>query len=57
MLAQVAVGVMSLPWMCAVTVVVAAQKLLPPRAVVDVPVALAIGTLGIGLLVGAVPVM
>jgi predicted metal-binding membrane protein len=57
MLAQVAVGVMSVPWMCAVTVVVTAQKLLPPRAVVDVPVALAIGALGIGLLVGAVPVM
>ena len=43
----VALGVMSLAWMTVVTVVVLAQKLVPPRASIDVPLALAIVTLGL----------
>jgi len=42
-----ALGVMSVAWMCVVAVVVLGQKLLPPTAWVDVPVALAIVALGI----------
>ncbi len=42
----VALGVMSLTWMSAIAVLVLAQKLLPPRAAIDVPVALAIVALG-----------
>jgi predicted metal-binding membrane protein len=38
---------MSVTWMAVVAVLVLAQKLLPPRAVLDVPVALAIVGLGI----------
>jgi predicted metal-binding membrane protein len=38
---------MSVTWMALVAVLVLAQKLLPPRAAVDVPVALAIVALGI----------
>ena len=49
----VALGVMSVGWMAIVAAVVLAQKLLPPRPVVDVPLALAIVALGI--LVLAVP--
>jgi predicted metal-binding membrane protein len=43
----VALGVMSVVWMVVVTVVVLAQKLLPPRASIDVPLALAIVLLGL----------
>jgi predicted metal-binding membrane protein len=43
----VALGVMSAAWMAVVTVLVAAQKLLPPRASIDVPLALAIVVLGL----------
>jgi predicted metal-binding membrane protein len=43
----VALGVMSVTWMAVVAALVLAQKLLPPRASVDVPVALAIIVLGI----------
>jgi predicted metal-binding membrane protein len=42
----VAVGVMSVTWMAIVGVVILAQKLAPPVAAVDVPLALAIGGLG-----------
>ena len=49
----VALGVMSVGWMAIVAAVVLAQKLLPPRPAVDVPLALAIVALGI--LVLAVP--
>ena len=38
----VALGVMNVAWMAVVAVLVAAQKLLPPRASIDVPLALAI---------------
>jgi predicted metal-binding membrane protein len=43
----VAVGVISLTWMAVTAVLVLAQKLLRPRAAVDVPLALAIVGLGI----------
>jgi len=42
MLLLLAVGTMSLAWMSVITVLVLVPKLLPPRAAVDVPVALAI---------------
>ena len=53
----VALGVMSIPWMAVITVVASAQKFLPPRAAIDVPVALAITGLGILIIVApaAVP--
>jgi predicted metal-binding membrane protein len=47
MLVLVALGVMSITWMTVVAVLVLAQKLLPPRAAIDVPLALAIVALGI----------
>jgi predicted metal-binding membrane protein len=47
----VALGVMSVTWMSVVAALVVAQKLLPPRAVVDVPVALAIVGLGVVIVV------
>jgi predicted metal-binding membrane protein len=43
----VAVGVMSVTWMSVVAILVLAQKLMPPKAAVDVPLALAIVGLGI----------
>ncbi|WP_345626569.1 DUF2182 domain-containing protein [Rugosimonospora acidiphila] len=42
-----AVGVMSLFWMAAVAVLACAQKLLPAKATIDVPLALAIVWLGL----------
>jgi predicted metal-binding membrane protein len=47
----VALGVMSVPWMVVITIIVLAQKLVPPIAVVDVLVALAITGLGIWIIV------
>jgi predicted metal-binding membrane protein len=57
MVLLLAVGAMSVTWMVVVAALVVAQKLLPPRAVVDVPLALAIVGLGILILVApsAVP--
>jgi predicted metal-binding membrane protein len=49
MLVLVAVDVMSVALMCAVAVVVLAQKLLPPRPAIDVPLALAIVALGVAI--------
>lgn len=46
MVILVALGVMSLTWMSVIAVLVLAQKLLPPRAAIDVPIALAIVALG-----------
>jgi predicted metal-binding membrane protein len=46
-----AVGAMSITWMCVVASLVLAQKLLPPRMVVDVPVALATVGLGVAIIV------
>lgn len=43
----VAVGLMSLGWMCVLTALCLAQKLLPARAAVDVPLALAVAALGV----------
>jgi predicted metal-binding membrane protein len=43
----VALGVMSIPWMAVIAVVVLVQKLLPARAAIDVPLALAIAGLGV----------
>jgi predicted metal-binding membrane protein len=53
----VALGVMSLGWMAIITVVVLAQKLLPARTAVDVPLALAIIALGAWIIIApsAVP--
>ena len=47
MVVLLALGVMSVMWMAVVAVLVLAQKLLPPAAWVDVPVAIAIVALGI----------
>lgn len=47
MVMLVAVGLMSVTWMAVVAVLVLVQKLLPPRASIDVPLALAIVVLGI----------
>jgi predicted metal-binding membrane protein len=47
MLMLVALGLMSVAWMSLIAVVVVAQRLLPPKAAVDVPLALVIVGLGI----------
>jgi predicted metal-binding membrane protein len=47
MVMLLALGVMSIAWMCVVAAVVLVQKLLPPRALIDAPVALAIVATGI----------
>jgi predicted metal-binding membrane protein len=47
MLMLVTLGVMSVTWMSAIAVLVLAQKLVPAKAAVDVPLALAIVGLGI----------
>src|SRR5215207_6297049 len=51
MLMLVALGVMSITWMIVIALLVLAQKLLPPRAAIDVPLALAIVALGILIIV------
>jgi predicted metal-binding membrane protein len=53
MLMLVAVSVMSVTWMFVVAAVIVAQKLLPAKAVIDVPLALA--TIGIGVLIIIAP--
>jgi predicted metal-binding membrane protein len=53
MLMLVALGVMSVPWMCVIAVLVLAQKLLPAQAAIDVPLALAI--IGLGVLIVLAP--
>ena len=50
MLMLVALGVMSVTWMLVITVIVVAQKLLPARAAIDMPLALAIAGLGIWII-------
>jgi predicted metal-binding membrane protein len=47
MVMTLAVGVMSIAWMCVVAALVLAQKLLPPRAFIDAPLALTIIAVGI----------
>jgi predicted metal-binding membrane protein len=53
----VALGVMSITWMAVIAVLAVAQKLLPVRAAIDVPLALAIAGLGIWIIIapGSVP--
>ncbi len=53
MLVLVALGIMSVPWMSVITALVLVQKLLPARAAVDVPLALAI--IGLGVLIVVAP--
>ena len=53
MLMVVALSIMSITWMSAITVVVLAQKLLPPKAAIDIPLALAI--VGFGILIIIAP--
>ncbi|MHB8532644.1 MAG: copper chaperone [Solirubrobacteraceae bacterium] len=50
MLVLLAVGAMSIAWMSALAVVVLVQKLLPERAALDVPLALALLALGVLIL-------
>jgi predicted metal-binding membrane protein len=47
MLMLVALSVMSVTWMSVIAVLVLAQKLLPAKAAIDVPLVLAIAGLGI----------
>jgi predicted metal-binding membrane protein len=51
MLMLVTLGVMNVAWMLAMAVVVVAQKLLPPKAAIDVPIALAIVGFGIFIVI------
>ena len=53
MLMLVILGVMSITWMCVIAVVAVAQKLLPAKAAIDVPLALAI--IGFGVLIVTAP--
>jgi predicted metal-binding membrane protein len=53
MLMLVALSVMSVTWMCVIAVLVLAQKLLPEKAAIDVPLALAI--VGLGILIVIAP--
>ena len=53
MLVLVAIDVMSVAWMAAIAAVVFVQKILPAKAVVDVPLALAI--VGVGILIVVAP--
>jgi len=53
MVMLVAVSVMSVTWMCVIAVLVLAQKLLPAKAAIDVPVALAV--IGLGVLIIIAP--
>ena len=53
MVMLVALGVMSIPWMVAIAGLVFVQKLLPAKAAIDVPLALAL--VAFGLLIVAAP--
>jgi predicted metal-binding membrane protein len=53
MLMLLAVGVMSVTWMTVIAILALAQKLLPARAAVDVPLALAV--VGLGVLIVIAP--
>jgi predicted metal-binding membrane protein len=53
MLMQVALGIMSVIWMLAVAILVLVQKLVPAKAAIDVPFALAI--VGFGMLIVIAP--
>jgi predicted metal-binding membrane protein len=51
MVMLVALGVMSVSWMGVIAVIAVAQKLLPAKAALDVPLAAAIGGLGILIII------
>jgi predicted metal-binding membrane protein len=51
MVALIALGIMSVTWMCVIAALVVGQKLLPPKAFVDVPMALVIVVLGVLIVV------
>jgi predicted metal-binding membrane protein len=51
MLMLVALSVMSVTWMCVIAVLVLAQKLLPAKALLDLPLAVAIAGLGVLIVV------
>jgi predicted metal-binding membrane protein len=51
MLILLALGVMSVTWMAVIAVIIFAQKLLPARAAIDVPLALAIAGLGTWIII------
>jgi predicted metal-binding membrane protein len=53
MLVLLALGVMSMPWMCVISVIVVAQRLLPANVAIDAPLALAI--VGLGVLIVIAP--
>jgi predicted metal-binding membrane protein len=53
MLMLVAVGVMSIAWMSVIAILAVAQKLLPAKTTIDVPLALAI--IGFGILIVVAP--
>ena len=53
MLIPVALSIMSVSWMAVIAVLVISQKLLPARAAIDVPLALAI--VGLGILIVVAP--
>jgi len=57
MLVQTALSMMSIAWMAAIVVIVVAQKLLPPKAAIDVPLGLAIVAVGIVLLVSPLTIL
>jgi len=49
----IALGTMSVPWMALIALLVVVQKLLPPRPLIDIPLALVI--VGFGLLIAIAP--
>ncbi len=51
MLVLLAFGLMSVIWMAVITAIAVAQKLLPPKAAIDVPLALAIVSFGVLIIV------
>jgi predicted metal-binding membrane protein len=51
MVMLVAVSIMSVTWMCVIALIVVAQKLFPAKAVIDVPLALAIAGLGVLIII------
>jgi predicted metal-binding membrane protein len=53
MLMLVALSIMSVSWMSVIAVLVLAQKLLPAKSAVDVPLALAM--VGLGILIVIAP--
>jgi predicted metal-binding membrane protein len=48
---MVALGAMSITWMAVIAVLVIAQKLLPGRTAIDLPLALAIAGLGVVIVI------